>query len=190
MISLLRLLLQDCAMSILSCSWRSPVFLHKAQRFIFLSAWYFNCICYTCLFTSLMTFLCDWKTSLKIAQEDTMKVVEHTVNIIRIHRLPWQACPPQSQNHSCIGGWKMLCSFMCKFSQFFFFLSQLCWRICYWQTALWSILWRILLLLSSSSSLVSPLCRVSTLILLRQTMSLGNTVLQLLWCNCSWCVYC
>ena len=42
-------------------------------------------------------------------------------------------------------------------------------------------------LLSSSS--VSPLCRVSTLIFLRQTMSLGNTVLQLFWCNYSWCVY-
>jgi hypothetical protein len=33
----------------------------------------------------------------------------------------------------------------------------------------------LLLLLSS----VSPLCMVSTLIFLRQTMSLGNTVLQL-----------
>jgi len=32
---------------------------------------------------------------------------------------------------------------------------------------------------SSSSSSVSPLCRVSTLVFLRQTMSLGNTVLQL-----------
>jgi len=36
----------------------------------------------------------------------------------------------------------------------------------------------ILLLLFS----VSPLCRVSTLIFLRQTMSLGNIVLQLFWC--------
>jgi len=34
-----------------------------------------------------------------------------------------------------------------------------------------------LLLLSSSSSLSSPLCRVFILIFLRQTMSLGNTVL-------------
>jgi len=31
-------------------------------------------------------------------------------------------------------------------------------------------------------SLVSPLCRISTLTFLRQTMSLGNTVLQLSWC--------
>jgi hypothetical protein len=37
----------------------------------------------------------------------------------------------------------------------------------------------LLLSSSSSSSLVSPLCRVTTLIFLRQTMSLGNTVLQL-----------
>ena len=44
---------------------------------------------------------------------------------------------------------------------------------------------KLLLLLSS----VSPLCRVSTLIFLRQSMSLGNTVLQLFWCNYSWCVY-
>jgi hypothetical protein len=44
---------------------------------------------------------------------------------------------------------------------------------------------QMLLLLSP----VSRLRRVSTLIFLRQTMSLGNTVLQLLWCNYSWCVY-
>jgi hypothetical protein len=37
--------------------------------------------------------------------------------------------------------------------------------------------------------LASPLCKVSTLIFLRQTMSLGNTVLQLFWCYYSWCVY-
>jgi hypothetical protein len=43
--------------------------------------------------------------------------------------------------------------------------------------------------LSSSSSSVSPLCTVSTLIFLRQTMSLGNTVLQLFWFNYSWCSY-
>ena len=51
----------------------------------------------------------------------------------------------------------------------------------------------LLLLLSSSLLLLlssmSPLCRVSTLIFLRKTMSLGNTVLQLFWCNYSWCVY-
>ena len=43
------------------------------------------------------------------------------------------------------------------------------------------------LLLSSSSS--SPLCRVFILIFLRQTMSLGNTVLQLFCCYYSWCLY-
>jgi hypothetical protein len=47
------------------------------------------------------------------------------------------------------------------------------------------VLLLLLLLLLSS---VSPLCKVSTLIFLRQTMSLGNTVLQLFWCNYSWCV--
>ena len=45
----------------------------------------------------------------------------------------------------------------------------------------------LLLLLSSSSS--SPLCRVFILIFLRQTMSLGNTVLQLFCCYYSWCLY-
>ena len=44
-----------------------------------------------------------------------------------------------------------------------------------------------LLLLSSSSS--SSLCRVFILIFLRQSMSLGNTVLQLFCCYCSWCLY-
>ena len=51
-----------------------------------------------------------------------------------------------------------------------------------------SILLLLLLLLLLLSS-VSPLCRVSTLIFLRQTMSLGNIVLQLFLCNYSWCVY-
>jgi hypothetical protein len=37
----------------------------------------------------------------------------------------------------------------------------------------------LLLLLLLLLSLVSPLCRVSTLIFLKQTMSLGNIVLQL-----------
>ena len=50
-----------------------------------------------------------------------------------------------------------------------------------------NILLLLLLLLLSS---VSPLCRVSTLIFLRPTMSLGNTVLQLFWYNYSCCVYC
>ena len=40
----------------------------------------------------------------------------------------------------------------------------------------WNLTRLLLLLLLS---LVSPLCRVSTLIFLRQTMSLGNNVLQL-----------
>jgi hypothetical protein len=35
---------------------------------------------------------------------------------------------------------------------------------------------------SSSSSSSSPLCRVFILVFLRQTMSLGNTVLQLFCC--------
>ena len=42
-------------------------------------------------------------------------------------------------------------------------------------------------LLSSSSS--SPLCRVFILLFLRQTMSLGNTMLQLFCCYYSWCLY-
>jgi hypothetical protein len=42
---------------------------------------------------------------------------------------------------------------------------------------------------SSSSSSVSPLCRVSTLIFLRQIMSVEKTVLQLFWCYDSWCAY-
>ena len=48
---------------------------------------------------------------------------------------------------------------------------------------------RSLLLLSSSSTTSSPLCRVFILKFLRQTMSLGNTVLQLFCCFYSWCLY-
>ena len=51
-----------------------------------------------------------------------------------------------------------------------------------------SLLLLLLLLLSSSSS-SSPLCRVFILILLRQIISLGNTVLQLFCCYCSGCLY-
>jgi len=50
-----------------------------------------------------------------------------------------------------------------------------------------TLLLLLLLLLSSSSS--SPLCRVFILIFLRQTVSLGNTVLQLFCCYYSWCLY-
>ena len=45
------------------------------------------------------------------------------------------------------------------------------------------------LLLPSSSSSSSPLCRVFILIFLRQTVSPGNTVLQLFCCYYSWCLY-
>jgi hypothetical protein len=44
----------------------------------------------------------------------------------------------------------------------------------------------LLLLLSSS---LSPLCRVFIHIFLKQTMSLGNTLLQLFCCYCLWCLY-
>ena len=47
----------------------------------------------------------------------------------------------------------------------------------------------LLLSSSSSSSSSSPLYRVFILIFLRQTMSLGNTLLQLFCCYCSWCLY-
>ena len=47
----------------------------------------------------------------------------------------------------------------------------------------------LLLLSSSSSSSSSPLRRVFILIFLRQTMSLGNTVVQLFSCCYSWCLY-
>ena len=45
------------------------------------------------------------------------------------------------------------------------------------------------LLSSPSSSSSSLLCRVLILIFLRQTISLGNTVLQLFCCYYSWCLY-
>jgi hypothetical protein len=46
----------------------------------------------------------------------------------------------------------------------------------------------LLLLLSSSlsSSSLSPLCRVFVHIVLKQTMSLGSTLLQLFYCYCLW----
>ena len=47
----------------------------------------------------------------------------------------------------------------------------------------------LLLLSSSSSSSTSPLCRVFIRIFLRQTMSPGNTVLQLFCCYYSRCLY-
>ena len=52
-----------------------------------------------------------------------------------------------------------------------------------------NVLLLLLLSSSSSSSSSSPLCRVFILIFLRQTTSLGNTVLQLFCCYYSWCLY-
>ena len=66
-------------------------------------------------------------------------------------------------------------------SLFFFLIIQI-----------WCSIYLLLLLLLSSSSSSSssyPLCRVFILIFLRQTMSLGNTVLQLFCCYYSWCLY-
>ena len=57
----------------------------------------------------------------------------------------------------------------------------------------WLQIWHLLSPSSSSSSPLSssssPLCRVFKLLFLRQTMSLGNTVLQLFCCYYSWCLY-
>jgi hypothetical protein len=47
----------------------------------------------------------------------------------------------------------------------------------------------LLLLLSSSSSSLSPLCRVFIHVFPRQTVSLGNTLLQLFCRYCLWCLY-
>ena len=63
---------------------------------------------------------------------------------------------------------------------------------CVWQNKITSFTWILhlwlLLLLISSPPPSSPLCRVFILIFLRQTMSLGNTVLQLFCCYYSWCL--
>ena len=48
---------------------------------------------------------------------------------------------------------------------------------------------RVLLLLLSSSSSLSPLCRVFIHIFLRQTLSLGNRVFQLFFHYSLWCLY-
>jgi hypothetical protein len=48
---------------------------------------------------------------------------------------------------------------------------------------------KLLLLLLSSSSSLSPLRRVFVHIFLKQTMSLGSTLLQLFCCYCLWCLY-
>jgi len=58
------------------------------------------------------------------------------------------------------------------------------WELC----SVTLLLLLLLLLLSSSSSSSSPLCRAFIRIFLRQTMSLGNTVLQLFYCYYSWCL--
>ena len=47
----------------------------------------------------------------------------------------------------------------------------------------------IINLLSSSSSSLSPLCRVFIHIFPTQTMSIGNTVFQLFCRYCLWCLY-
>ena len=63
-------------------------------------------------------------------------------------------------------------------------IAQLWWIDCFYRRMMNNMCY----LLSSSSS-SSPLCRVFILIFLKQTISLGNTVLQLFCCHSSWCLY-
>ena len=83
--------------------------------------------------------------------------------------------------------WKITADHKFRFPQF---QTMQCFMCCAWckllAVVLCAGLHMLLLLLSSSSS---PLCRVLILIFLRQTMSLGNTVLQLFCCFCLWCLY-
>ena len=94
--------LQDCTLGInlISVNWRSEILLN----IYFSSAWYINSICYTVGFTSLMTFM--WlKNKYQNTSRNTMKIVEHTINIILQH---YDRPVHQSQNHSCIWRWKWL----------------------------------------------------------------------------------
>jgi hypothetical protein len=52
-----------------------------------------------------------------------------------------------------------------------------------------TLLHGVLLLLLLSLSPLSPLCRVFIHIFLKQTMSVGNALLQLFCCYCLWCLY-
>ena len=66
--------LQDCTLGInlISVNWRSETLLN----IYFSSACYIHSICYTVGFTSLMTFICDWKTSIRIPQEIQWKLLK------------------------------------------------------------------------------------------------------------------
>ena len=79
--------------------------------------------------------------------------------------------------------------FVCGYSHiyqsacfFFFIFNYYIWPIC---CNFCVCVYCLIPLLSSSS----PLCRIFVLTFLRQTMSLGNTVLQLFCCYSSWCLY-
>jgi len=115
--------LQDCTVGIeiiMSVNWRSKILVN----IYFSSAWYINSICYTVGFTSLMTFICDWKTSNLIPQEIQWKLL----NILLTLSYNTMTGLPTSHKTTAAYGDEN-------------HFSSSCWSVCYWQTALWSILW-------------------------------------------------
>jgi hypothetical protein len=78
---------------IMFVNWRSQIL----ANIYFSSAWYINSICYTVGFTSLMNFICDWKTSIRIPQEIEWKFLNilSTLSYNTVTGLPTTVTKPQ-----------------------------------------------------------------------------------------------
>ena len=88
--------LQDCTVgikNIISVKWRYEILVNIH----FSSAWFIHSICYTVGFTSLMTFICDWKTSIRIPQEIQWKLlnIQLTLSYNTMPGLPTTVTKPQ-----------------------------------------------------------------------------------------------
>ena len=106
---------QDCTTGlhiIISINWRSPVFMHKAYIFIFHLHILIPFVIHLVLLPLRLLYVTEKQVSKFLKRYK--KTVEHTTSIILQLRLSWQACPPQSQNQSCIWRWKWLFIFMLK----------------------------------------------------------------------------
>jgi len=78
-----------------------------------------------CWFHFPYNFYMWLKNKYQNTSRDTMKIVEHTIDIILQHY-----DRPAHHSHKTIAAYGDENGY-----------SSSCWNVCYWQTALWSILW-------------------------------------------------
>lgn len=120
---------QDCTISVLSCNWRSPLFLHMAQRFIFLSPCYFNSICYTVFALPLWLLYVTGRESQNSSRRYRWKLLNMLLTLCECTDSDNRPAHHSHQTIAANGD------------------ENGCWSVSYWWTSLWSIVWSIALLI-------------------------------------------